>query len=184
MSVATPAYRAMRYGITRIQREETPHGVQYVQAEQSLLPHPQRMTDKLLHWARVTPDRTFMARRKRLADGRTGDWEHLIYAQALAGARRIGQALLNRQLSADRPVIILSENSLEHAMLALGCMMVGVPGTRHVGAGVHDGGRALLPGVACLFNSQQRLRQTASHPDHFDTWFGVCHRCRQIRRGD
>ena len=127
MSVTTPAYRAMRYGITRIQREETPHGVQYVQAEQSLLPHPQRMTDKLLHWARVTPDRTFMARRKRLADGRTGDWEHLIYAQALTGARRIGQALLNRQLSADRPVVILSENSLEHAMLALGCMMVGVP---------------------------------------------------------
>ena len=127
MSVATPKYRRMRYGITRIQREVTPQGVQYVQAEQALAPHTQRMTDKLLHWARVTPERTFLARRKRLADGSTGDWEHLIYAQALAGARRIGQALLDRQLSAERPVVILSENSLEHAMLALGCMMVGVP---------------------------------------------------------
>ena len=127
MTLAAPQYRAMRYGITRIQWEETPQGVQYVQAEQALEAHPQRMTDKLLHWARVTPERTFLARRKRLADGSTGDWEHLIYAQALAGARRIGQALLDRQLSADRPVVILSENSLEHAMLALGCMMVGVP---------------------------------------------------------
>ena len=127
MTVAAPKYRAMRYGITRIQREETPEGVQYVQAEQRLQAHPQRMTDKLLHWARVTPERTFLARRKRLADGSTGAWEHLIYAQALSGARRIGQALLDRQLSADRPVVILSENSLEHAMLALGCMMVGVP---------------------------------------------------------
>jgi len=127
MSQAAPKYRAMRYGITRVTREQTPEGVQYVQAEQPLQPHPQRMTDKLLHWARVSPERTFMARRKRLADGSTGDWEHLVYAQALAGARRIGQALLSRQLSPDRPVVILSENSLEHAMLSLGCMMVGVP---------------------------------------------------------
>jgi len=127
VSVAAPKYRAMRYGITRVTREQTPEGVQYVQAEQPLQPHPHRMTDKLLHWARVAPERTFMARRKRLADGTTGDWEHLVYAQALAGARRIGQALLSRQLSPDRPVVILSENSLEHAILSLGCMMVGVP---------------------------------------------------------
>ena len=126
--MTTPAkYRAMRYGITRVTRAQTPEGVQYVQAEQSLQDHPQRMTDKLLHWARVSPDRTFMARRKRLPDGSTGDWEHLVYAQALAGARRIGQALLGRQLSADRPVVILSENSLEHALLSMACMMVGVP---------------------------------------------------------
>ena len=124
---AASKYRAMRYGITRVEREETSHGVQYVQAEQALMPHPQRMTDKLLHWAHHTPDRTLLARRERLADGSTGDWQHLSYGRALAGARRIGQALLQRKLSVDRPVVILSENSLEHAMLALGCMLVGVP---------------------------------------------------------
>jgi feruloyl-CoA synthase len=122
-----PKYRAMRYGITRVRLDDTPHGVQYVQAEQALQAHPERMTDKLLHWARETPERTFLARRKRLPDGRTGDWEHLSYGRALAGARRIGQALLARNLSAERPVVILSENSLEHAMLALGCMLVGIP---------------------------------------------------------
>ena len=124
---AASKYRAMRYGITRVKREETSHGVQYVQADQALMPHPQRMTDKLLHWAHHTPDRTLLARRERLADGSTGDWQHLSYGRALAGARRIGQALLQRKLSVDRPVVILSENSLEHAMLALGCMLVGVP---------------------------------------------------------
>ena len=127
MSAHAPKYRAMRYGITRVTRKETPEGVQYVQAEQALLPHPQRMTDKLLHWARVAPERTFLARRQRLGHGHTGDWQHLSYGRALAGARRIGQALLERQLSDQRPVLILSENSLEHAMLALGCMLVGVP---------------------------------------------------------
>lgn len=32
-----------------------------------------------------------------------------------------------RGLSAERPVIILSENDLEHALLALGCLFAGVP---------------------------------------------------------
>jgi len=127
MTLSAPKYRAMRYGITRIQREETPSGVQYLQADVPLEPYPQRMTDKLLHWANETPDRTYVARRQRLSDGSTGDWQHLSYAQALTFARRTGQALINRGLSADKPVLILSENSLEHAMLALACMMVGVP---------------------------------------------------------
>ena len=45
-------YRAMRYGITRIQHAQGADGVHYVQAEQALQAHPQRMTDRLLHWAR------------------------------------------------------------------------------------------------------------------------------------
>ncbi len=68
-----------------------------------------------------------MARREQLPDGSTGDWQHLSYAQALQGARSIGQALLDRGLSAERPVMILSENSLEHALLALGCIYAGIP---------------------------------------------------------
>ena len=121
-----PAYRPMRYGITSVQVNTQDDGVQYVLADVPLGEYPKRMTDKLLHWARVCPERTYVARRKRLSDGSTGDWEHLTYAQALAAARRIGQALLDRGLSVDKPVLILSENSLEHAMMALACMMVGV----------------------------------------------------------
>jgi feruloyl-CoA synthase len=126
MTLSAPKYRAMRYGITSVQVETQDNGVQYVLADVPLEPYPQRMTDKLLHWANETPDRTYVARRQRLSDGGTGDWQHLSYAQALTFARRIGQALINRGLSADKPVLILSENSLEHAMMALGCMMVGV----------------------------------------------------------
>ncbi len=123
---ATARYRDMRYGVTSVQVQTRNDGVQYVQADLPLAAHPQRMTDKLLHWARVTPERTCMARRKRWPDGTTGEWEHLTYAQAVTAARRIGQALLQRHLSVDRPVVILSENSLEHGMMALACMMVGI----------------------------------------------------------
>ena len=123
---ATARYRDMRYGVTSVQVQTRNDGVQYVQADLPLAAHPQRMTDKLLHWARVTPERTCLARRKRWPDGTTGEWEHFTYAQAVTAARRIGQALLQRHLSVDRPVVILSENSLEHGMMALACMMVGI----------------------------------------------------------
>jgi feruloyl-CoA synthase len=85
------------------------------------------MTDRLVHWATTQPDRVFMARRARHADGATGDWQRVTYGQALQQARRIGQALLDRGLSAERPVAILSENGLEHALLALGCLYAGIP---------------------------------------------------------
>ena len=121
-----PSYRTMRYGITEVRVDTRDDGVQYVLAHQPLQDHPWRMTDKLLHWATQTPERTFMARRKPLPQGQTGDWQHLTYAQALSAARHIGQGLIDRGLNTDRPVVILSENSLEHAMMALACMMVGV----------------------------------------------------------
>jgi feruloyl-CoA synthase len=56
-----------------------------------------------------------------------GDWKHITYAQAWQTARSIAQSLLDRGLSAERPVVILSENSIEHALMAMGCLLAGVP---------------------------------------------------------
>ena len=123
----TPKYRPLSFGVNRVQLRQGAVGVQYLQAEQELLDYPQRMTDRLQHWAQVAPERTFMARRQQLSDGNLGDWQHVSYAQAWASARGIAQGLINRGLSAERPVVILSENSLEHALMALGCMLAGVP---------------------------------------------------------
>ncbi len=123
----TPKYRPLSFGVNRVQLRQGAAGVQYLQAEQALHDYPQRMTDRLQHWAQVAPERTFMARRQKLSDGSLGDWRHVSYAQAWASARCIAQGLINRGLSAERPVVILSENSLEHALLALGCMLAGVP---------------------------------------------------------
>jgi feruloyl-CoA synthase len=124
---APPKYRPLTFGVTRAEVCEQPDGAQYVRAEQALDAHAQRMSDRLIHWAREAPDRTFIAQRERTADGKTGDWRHVTYAQALDAARRIGQALLDRGLSQDRPVVILSDNGIDHALLALGCLYVGVP---------------------------------------------------------
>ncbi|MDO9479223.1 MAG: feruloyl-CoA synthase [Hydrogenophaga sp.] len=123
----TPAkYRPLTFGVTRAVLRDGETGVHYLRADNALPPYPERLTDRLVHWAQVRPDQTLFARRVKNANGSTGDWRHISFAQALDAARRIGQGLLNRGLSTERPVLILSENDLEHALLALGCLYAGV----------------------------------------------------------
>ncbi len=126
MSSANPAvkFRPFVFGVTRAVRHDNADASTCLQADQALQPYAHRMTDRLVHWAQAAPDRTLFARRDPALGG---EWRHLRFAQALDAARRIGQALLDRGLNADRPLVILSENSLEHALLALAAMYVGVP---------------------------------------------------------
>lgn len=125
--MTTAQYRPLTFGVTQATLRDGEAGVHYLVADQALAPYPERLTDRLVHWARERPQQTLFARRQRMADGSSGDWLHISFAQALDAARRIGQALLDRGLSAERPVLVLSENDLEHALLALGCMVAGIP---------------------------------------------------------
>jgi feruloyl-CoA synthase len=97
-------------------------GIERLRSIVALGPYPDRLTDRLEHWARLAPDRTLVARRER-----GGHWRRIGYAQMLERARAIGQALVERGLGPERPVAILSGNDLEHLSLALGAMWAGVP---------------------------------------------------------
>ncbi len=128
--LSAPApFRPLTFGVTRVHLRDGAPGTHYLRAEQPLQPYPERMTDRLQHWATTVPERTWMARRTPAAvpGQASGDWQHVSYDQAWQHARAIAQALVNRGLSAERPVVILSENSIEHALLALGCLVAGVP---------------------------------------------------------
>src|SRR6185295_10215545 len=59
--------------------------------------------------------------------GGDGAWIRVTYAQMLARVRRIAAGLLTRPLSAERPIVILSGNSIEHLTLALAAMWAGIP---------------------------------------------------------
>ena len=85
-------------------------------------PYPKVLTDRLIHWAKATPEKTCIAKR-----GPDGEWRRLNYAQVLRSVESIGQALLDRGLSAERPVAILSENDLEHFLLTMAGQHVGIP---------------------------------------------------------
>jgi feruloyl-CoA synthase len=96
-------------------------GNTYLAASRRLGPYPDRITERLEHWARTTPDRVFLAQRDA-----SGDWICLTYAQTLDRVRRIAQGLLDRRLSPERSLVILSGNSIEHALLAFAAMYAGV----------------------------------------------------------
>ncbi|PTV97351.1 feruloyl-CoA synthase [Rhodobacter aestuarii] len=77
--------------------------------------------DWLHRWAAVTPDRVFLSERAGAG------WRELTYAQVLAHVRAIGAALLARGLDAKTPIVILSGNGIDHALIAFGAQYVGVP---------------------------------------------------------
>lgn len=80
------------------------------------------LADYIDKWADEAPERVWIARR-----GDDGDWQEVSYGRARLLARSIGAGLLNLGLGPKRPLLILSENSLEHALLGVACAYVGVP---------------------------------------------------------
>lgn len=94
----------------------------HVDAVTALGAAPPRFTDCLVRGAQAHPQRTLVARR-----GADGEWIRLSYADMLDRVRRIGQSLLDRGLSAERPLVILSGNDLQHFQLALAAMHAGIP---------------------------------------------------------
>jgi feruloyl-CoA synthase len=102
--------------------ERRPDGTAFLKSGRTLSPYPEKLTERLSHWAATAPDRVFMAERATY-----GSWRTITYAQTLDRVRRLGAALLTRNLSAERPIVILSGNDLEHALLGLAANYVGIP---------------------------------------------------------
>src|SRR5690349_848570 len=98
-----------------------PDGSILARSPHPLGPYPAKITERLEHWAATSPDRIFLAERDS-----SGQWRTLSYAQALHRVRSVAQALLSRRLSNERPVMILSGNSIEHGVLALAAMYAGI----------------------------------------------------------
>lgn len=84
--------------------------------------YPPSILERLKHWAETAPDRVFMARRNADAS-----WRQLTYRDAWQQVQQLASGLEKFSLSADRPLAILSGNSIEHALLALAAMYIGVP---------------------------------------------------------
>ena len=118
----TTARVPLRFGPSDVDVVRNADGSMLVSAPHALSPYPRAMTDCLDHWADIAPSRVFLAQRDA-----TGKWCEVTYSGARALARNIAQGLIDRKLSADRPVAILSGNGLEHALIGLGAMYAGVP---------------------------------------------------------
>src|SRR5262245_49732088 len=118
---AAARFRPVRLGPTDVIVEQRAGGVLHLRSPHALGPYPTKLTERLEHWARRAPDRNMFAQRDE-----KGGWRSVAYAEALDKARRIGTALLARNLSPERPIAILSGNDIEHALLALAALYIGV----------------------------------------------------------
>ena len=112
---------SLRLAPAKLDVERRADGAILLRSPQKLGGHARAVGEWLVRWAREAPERCFLAER------RGEDWRKVGYREALDLVRRVGQGLLDRGLDASRPVVILSDNSLDHALLALGAMHVGVP---------------------------------------------------------
>lgn len=102
--------------------EHRDDGAILMRQTEELAPFLPTLADYLDQWADRTPDRPWIARREA-----GGDWQTVTYAEARASAKAIGASLLTLGLGPDRPLLILSENSLEHALIGIACAYVGIP---------------------------------------------------------
>ena len=119
---STGGVRRVRMRTSGAMMQRLPNGTTLIRPDEALRPYPKVLTDRVDHWAKLFPERVCIAKR-----GADDQWRKLTYAQVGDSIRSIGQALLDRGLSAERPVAILSENDLEHFLLSLAGQHVGIP---------------------------------------------------------
>ena len=118
----TTPVREVGLGPLGVTLEQRADGTLLVRSTDPIDPMPANLTSRLVHWATTTPDRMFLAERDS-----AGIWHSISYAETFAQVRSIASALLARDLSPDRPLVILSGNSIAHALLGLSALHVGIP---------------------------------------------------------
>ncbi len=111
------------FAMPRIVADRHPDGSVWLRSTVALQPSARCVGDWLEQWAARAPDRVFLGERNS-ADQ---PWTTVTYAEALRRVRRIGAWVLASDMSVERPLAILSDNSIDHALFALGAMHVGVP---------------------------------------------------------
>ena len=105
-----------------VTHERRPDGAIVIRSRRDLGHVPRCVGVWLERWAAAEPNRVFLAERDV-----SGRWRTITYEETSRAANAVAQSLLDRRLQSDRPVMILADNGIDHALMALGAMHVGVP---------------------------------------------------------
>jgi feruloyl-CoA synthase len=103
--------------------ERRADGTMVLRSRHALRPYERHIPALLAKWAAQAPDRTWLAQRR----GPQRQWLKVSYAEAKAQVDALTQALLDRGFGPDRPVMILSGNSIEFALLTMAAMQARAP---------------------------------------------------------
>src|SRR5262249_18356725 len=132
--------RAVRLGPRDVVCERSADGTIHLTSPHALAPYPAKLTERLEYWAAAAPERTYLAQRAAPGGRRTAS------GGPLGRTPRLGAALPRRELSPARPIAILSGNDIEHALIGLAAMYVGIPYA------------PISPAYALISNDFERLR--------------------------
>ncbi len=141
MSRTTP-----RFARAEVDLERLDGGGFVLRSPQPLASHARCVGDWLERWANEAPARAFLAERPTAA----GAWRTVTYAEARDAVRALGQALLDLGASAARPLLLLSDNGVDHALLQLAAMHAGVPAA------------PVSPAYSLLSKDHAKLREIAA----------------------
>ncbi|HWD48838.1 MAG TPA: AMP-binding protein [Rhizomicrobium sp.] len=122
-----PPFKPLPQKAPDIRVERKSDGTVYISSNHPIGEMQRSIAHILEEKAAAHPERNFIGQRKMLPDGKTGDWHYVTYGEANVRANAIAQALINRGVGPDAPLMILSGNSIPHAMMMLGAMKARVP---------------------------------------------------------
>lgn len=126
MDINLPPFRDARYVEPKVEVERRADGSIVLRNPHPLRATPANLIEPIRKWAAEAPDRIWLGKRRPAKEG-FGDWDLLTYAEANRQVNAIAQALLDRGLGQQAPVMILSGNSIEHALMTYGAILAGVP---------------------------------------------------------
>jgi feruloyl-CoA synthase len=117
-----PEFAHIDFAPAAVNVDSTPEGGYLLSSPMPLEPYEKNVGVMLRRWARETPDNVFLGERRP-----DGEWRLLTYGEAGRLADAVAQALIDRGMGPQRPIMILSGNSINHALLMLGGFIAGVP---------------------------------------------------------
>ncbi len=114
-------HRFSGFAAPRIVAEGGPHGSTILRSLEPLQVYAKSITARLAYWALREPSRVFIAERSGAG------WRQVTYAEAMQMVEAVAASLLTRDLGPERPIMVVADNGVDHALLALAAMHVGVP---------------------------------------------------------
>ncbi|MHA6690888.1 feruloyl-CoA synthase [Devosia sp. A449] len=179
---AETSLRPVRMGHATVRIEQRADGTTIVKSDVALANYARSIVEAIEHWAHKTPDAVMIADR-----GEDGNWRHQTYRQVLECLPPLAQSLLDAGISLERPLLILSGNEIEHLLLGLAAIWVGIPYApispayslistdygklKHIAANLTPGmiyasdGAAFAPAIAAVFGNDIPVVVRRNPPD-------------------
>src|ERR1700679_3647208 len=122
-----PPFKPLAQKPPAIDVERKPDGTVYLRSKHPIGAMHRSIAHLLEEKATAHPERNYIGERTPLPSGKLGDWRYITYGEANARANAIAQALIERGLGPDAPLMVISGNSITHAVMMLGAMKARVP---------------------------------------------------------